>query len=177
MQQIKFYFMVGLPQETDEVMQAIVDLALAGKAVIDKKRGKTRLTLNVSPFVPKAGTPFQWLPMAPLDILQNRIGILKSRLSHKGIQIKNESPAWSEVQAVLSRGDDTLARALAGIEKESLPAWRQAVEDQQIDIDHYAHKRWGTGQKLPWDIVKSVPGQEYLESELKKAVGDIQSTL
>ncbi len=153
MQQLKLYFMVGLPQETEEDIQAIVDLTLAGKEIIDKKRGKTRLTLNVSPFVPKAGTVFQWLPMAAIDILQQRIGYLKNRLAHKGIQVKNESPHWSEVQAVLSRGDTTLAAVLADIEKESLPAWRQAIEQHQVDINYYAHRQWETDQKLPWRII------------------------
>jgi radical SAM superfamily enzyme YgiQ (UPF0313 family) len=153
MQQLKLYFMVGIPEETDEDIQAIVDLTLEGKETIDKKRGKTRLSLNVSPFVPKAGTPFERLPMAPLEILQQRIGFLKNQLSHKGVQVKNESPQWSEVQSVLSRGDSSLARVLADIEKESLPAWREAIEKHQIDMDHFAHQKWEASQKAPWEEV------------------------
>ena len=172
MQQIKLYFMAGLPQEMDEDIQAVVELVLAGKAAVDRKRGKTRLSLNISPFVPKAGTPFQWLPMASLETLHKRIGILKNRLSNKGIQIKNESPQWSEVQAVLSRGNDSLAAALADIERMSLPAWRQAAEEHQINIDYFAHQKWSPGQKLPWDIVHSVPESRHLEAELKKALGE-----
>ncbi len=172
MQQIKLYFMAGLPQETDEDIQAVVELVLAGKAAVDRKRGKTRLSLNISPFVPKAGTPFQWLPMASLETLHKRIGILKNQLSNKGIQIKNESPQWSEVQAVLSRGNDSLAAALADIERMSLPAWRQAAEEHQINIDYFAHQKWSPGQKLPWDIVHSVPESRHLEAELKKALGE-----
>ncbi len=171
LQQLKLYFMVGLPQETDEDIQAIVDLTLSGKAIIDKKRGKTRLTLNISPFVPKAGTVFQWLPMAPLDILQHRIGFLKNQLAHQGIKINNESGPWSEVQAVLSRGDASLAGVLADIEQESLPAWRQSIEQHQVDVDYYAHQRWETQQKLPWSILQSDPQAEKLENELTKALG------
>lgn len=169
MQQLKLYFMVGLPRETDEDIQAIVDLSLAGKAIIDKKRGKTRLTLNVSPFVPKAGTPFQWLPMAPLDVLQQRISFLKNRLTARGIQVKNESPQWSEVQAVLSRGDTGLAAALAEVERESLPAWRQAVESHRIDIDFFAHREWDFGQELPWALI-SPETKQGLKNELAKAL-------
>ncbi len=154
MQQLKLYFMIGLPGETDDDIQAIVDLALTGKKIIESKRGKTRLTLNIAPFVPKAGTAFQRLPMAPLDVLQNRIAVLKNRLSGQGIKINNESPQWSEVQAVLSRGDSRLAKALADIEKESLPDWRKAVENHQINTDFFAHQEWPPDFNLPWSIME-----------------------
>jgi radical SAM superfamily enzyme YgiQ (UPF0313 family) len=155
MQQLKLYFMLGLPRETDADIQAIVDLTLAGKEIIDRKRGKTRLTVNIAPFVPKAGTPFQRLPMAPLEVLQRRLSFLKGRLTPRGVRIKNESPQWSEVQTVLARGDLTLAKVLADVEKDSLPAWRQAIEKHQVDIGYYAHQEWNTGWRLPWEIIES----------------------
>jgi radical SAM superfamily enzyme YgiQ (UPF0313 family) len=154
-QQLKLYFMIGLPQETEEDIKAIVDLTLAGKELIDKQKSKTRLTLNISPFVPKAGTAFERLPMAKVDVLERRISLLKNRLANQGIQVKNESPQWSEVQAVLSRGDITLAAALADIEKESLPDWRQAIERHRIDADYYAHQEWDARRELPWWMIKS----------------------
>jgi radical SAM superfamily enzyme YgiQ (UPF0313 family) len=155
MQQLKLYFMIGLPEETEEDIQAIVDLTLDGKMIIDKRRGKTRLTLNISPFVPKAGTVFQRLPMAEIELLQSRISSLKNGLANKGVQVKNESPQWSEVQAVLSRGDTILAPVLADIYKESLPAWRQTIEQHRIDADFFAHRKWEDNLSLPWDIIKS----------------------
>lgn len=153
-QKLKLYFMVGLPQETDEDLQAIVDLALAGNDTIDRRRGKTRLSLNVSPFVPKAGTPFQRLPMAHPSLLDRRIKFLKNRLAHKGIQVKNESPQWSEVQAVLSRGNTDIARALTEVSGVSLPAWRLATEKQRIDVDYFAHQEWDPQIQLPWSIIR-----------------------
>ncbi len=155
MQHLKLYFMIGLPGETEEDIQAIVDLAQAGKKLIENRCGKTRLTLNVSPFVPKAGTPFQRMPMAPVDVLQARIAFLKNRLAGQGIKINNESPQWSEVQAVLSRGDSSLVKALADIEKESLPAWHESVEKHQINTDYFAHQEWQAGSSLPWSIIES----------------------
>jgi radical SAM superfamily enzyme YgiQ (UPF0313 family) len=157
MQQLKLYFMIGLPGETQEDIQAIVDLAQAGKLLIENTRGKTRLTLNVSPFIPKAGTPFQREPMAPLSVIQARIAFLKNRLAGQGIKINNESPLWSEVQAVLSRGDSSLAKALAGIEKESLPSWNDSIKKQQINLDFFAHEKWQAGSDLPWSIIESSP--------------------
>jgi radical SAM superfamily enzyme YgiQ (UPF0313 family) len=175
MQQLKLYFMLGLPGETEADIQAIVDLTLAGKEIIDRKRGKTRLTLNIAPFVPKAGTPFQWQPMAPLDVLQRRLDFLKGRLTPKGIQIKSESPQWSEVQAVLARGDGGLARVLAELEKQSLPAWRQAIEKHQIDIDYYAHQKWNPSREPPWATIKSDSKPERWEknAQLSNAHPDI----
>jgi radical SAM superfamily enzyme YgiQ (UPF0313 family) len=155
MQQMKLYFMIGLPQETDEDIRALIDLTLEGKKIIDTQQTQTRLTVNISPFVPKAGTAFQRMPMAYPELLQQKTAVIKSRLSPQGIQVKTESPQWSEIQAVLSRGDTSLAEVLADIDRESLPVWRQATIKHGVDLNFYAHQQWEPGQKLPWDILDS----------------------
>jgi radical SAM superfamily enzyme YgiQ (UPF0313 family) len=170
MQQIKLYFMVGLPGETEADIQAIVDLTLAGKTIIEKIGSKARLTLNISPFIPKAGTVFQWMPMAPQDILQNRISFIKGKLSHQGVKINSESPQWSEVQTILSRGDSRLNAVLADVHKEALPDWKAAILQHQIDVDYFAHQRWEVGQKLPWSVIDSGNSPSSLSSELIKAL-------
>jgi radical SAM superfamily enzyme YgiQ (UPF0313 family) len=152
-QQLKLYFIIGLPEENDDDIQALVELSLKGKKIIDDKGGQTRLILNLSPFVPKAGTEFQREPMESLEIIQRRINFIKGKLSHKGIQINTESPQWSEIQAVLSRGNSELASVLENIDRASLAAWRKAT--RQIDIDFYAHGKWSSEQQLPWEIVHS----------------------
>jgi len=154
MQQLKLYFMIGLPQETDEDIQAIVDLSLKGKEIIESKRGKTRLTLNISPFIPKAGTAFERMPMENLNTIQQRVSYVKSKLAHKGIKINTESPQWSEIQAVLSRGNSSLAKVMENIEETSLPAWRNALEQAPVDLDYFAHQKWSSDQILPWSIIK-----------------------
>ncbi|MBA7700117.1 hypothetical protein ES703_108824 [subsurface metagenome] len=151
--QLKLYFMIGLPSETDEDIEEIINLALKCKNILDRRQSGTRITLNIAPFVPKAGTPFQWLPMAELPILNRRLSVLKNSLQPKGIKIKSESPAWSQVQGVLARGDIKLAEVLANIEEVSLSGWRRAVEKCHLDIDFYALQRWDTTQKLPWAIL------------------------
>jgi radical SAM superfamily enzyme YgiQ (UPF0313 family) len=148
--QLKLYFMIGLPSETDEDVAAIIRLALSGKDILDRARGGSRLVLNVAPFVPKAGTPFQRRPMAPLATLNQRLAQLKKELSPRGIRLKVESPAWSEVQAVLSRGDTGVASVLAGIGEVSLAGWREAVASCHLDVDFYAHQEWDDAQSLPW---------------------------
>ncbi len=168
--QIKLYFIIGLPSESDDDIEAIIKLALACKEAIDKKQTGCRLTINISPFVPKAGTPFQWLPMAETPVLNHRLARLKNALMPKGIKVKAESPAWSQVQGVLARGDKELAKVLADIEKLSLSGWRQAVEKHDIDIDFYANQRWDTAQRLPWDMIELGTKPGYLESELSRAL-------
>ncbi len=153
--QLKLYFMIGLPTETDEEVAEIVRLAISCKDILDRRQSGTRLTLNVAPFVPKAGTLLQWLPMAPLSTLNRRLSLLKKRLPPRGIKLKVESPAWSEVQAVLARGDTKVAEVLANIEDVSLAGWRQAASKCHLDIDFYAHQRWDTDKELPWAIVGS----------------------
>jgi len=168
--QLKLYFMIGLPTETDEDIGDIIDLALECKGIVDRQQTGCRVTLNIAPFVPKAGTPFQWLGMAELPILNHRLSLLKSHLQPKGIRLKCESPAWSQVQAVLARGDAKLAEVLAGVEEVSLSGWRRAAEKCQLDIDFYAHQRWSTGQELPWAILDSGTNPEKLKLEMTRAL-------
>ena len=146
-----------------------VGTGIQGKA--GKKQSSTRITVNVSPFVPKPATPFQWLPMAPPEVLGTRMGILRSSLPLKGIKLNEESPAWSMVQAALSRGDEKLAPALADMKEISLAEWRRVTELHQIDINHYVHQKWDTNEKLPWSVIDSGMKEERLCGELEKAVG------
>jgi len=168
--QLKLYFMLGLPSETDEDVEGIIRLALAAKNSLDRHQSSTRITLNVAPFVPKAGTPFQWLPMAPLQTLNHRLSRLKRSLTPKGIKVKSESPAWSQVQGILARGDIRVAEVLTNVEEISLAGWRKAVEKCRLDIDYYVSQRWDTGQKLPWSVIDSGTKLEHLKVELEKAL-------
>jgi radical SAM superfamily enzyme YgiQ (UPF0313 family) len=168
--QLKLYFMIGLPSEADEDIKEIVNLTLKCKDILDRRQSGTRLTLNIAPFVPKASTPFQWLPMAPLQTLNHRLSLLKNSLPPKGVKLKSESPAWSQIQGVLARGDTRVAEVLANIEEVSLAGWRRAVEKCRLDIDFYT-QRWDVSQKLPWAVIDSGTKSAYLESELNKAVG------
>ena len=168
--QLKLYFMIGLPSETDEDIEEIIKLTLKCKSILDRQQTGCRITLNIAPFVPKAGTPFQWLPMEQIPTLKRRLSLLKNSLPPKGIKLKSESLAWSEVQAVLSRGDAKLAEVLANIEEVSLSGWRKAVEKYQLDINFYAHQRWDTTQRLPWEVIDLSTKSEHLKRELDRAL-------
>ena len=166
--QLKLYYMIGLPTETDDDIEELIKLTLACKAVLDKRQAGRRIALSIAPFVPKAGTPFQWLPMEEVPVLNNRISLLKNRLAPAGIDIKSESPAWSEVQAILARGNERLAGALASMESISLAGWRKALRDHQIDTETF-HRRWDITADLPWSIIDSGLKTGKLESELDLA--------
>jgi hypothetical protein len=98
------------------------------------------------------------------------LSLLKNNLAPKGIKVKSESPAWSQVQGVLARGDVELAEVLATIEDVSLAGWRKAVEKCHLDADFYVHQRWDTSQKLPWAIIDLGTELGYLEMELNRAI-------
>ncbi len=166
--QVKLYFMIGLPTETEEDIEGIIRLTLKGKDILDKQPAGCRLVLNIAPFVPKAGTPFQWLPMTEPSILNQRLSLLKNRLMPKGIKINSESPMWSQVQGVLARGDEKIAEVLANMEEVSLSGWRKALEKCQLDIDYYVNQRWDTKQRLPWAIIDSGTKLKHLKNELEK---------
>jgi radical SAM superfamily enzyme YgiQ (UPF0313 family) len=168
--QLKLYFIVGLPTETDEDVEDIVKLATAIKDRLESKRSNTRITVNASPFVPKASTPFQWTPMATEDILNRRLGILRSSLPLKGIKLNEESPAWSQIQGALSRGNERIAPVLASMKETTLSAWRKAVNQHELDIESYVNRHLDPTQKLPWSIIDSGMKEEKLLAELEKAL-------
>jgi len=160
--QLKLYFMIGLPTETDEDIEAIVKLSRRLNEMLGKG---ARLTLNVAPFVPKAGTPFQWQPMARLEVVNSRLKQLKAGLEPAGIKVKAESPAWSEVQAILARGDKTLGSALAEMEAPTLAGFKRALAKCGVDGDYFAHTEWDANIKLPWSAVTSKEEVEMLRRE------------
>jgi len=166
---LKLYFMLGLPWETEADTQAMVSLSREIRARLDRQRPACRLSLNVAPFVPKAGTPFQWLGMAPLATLEARLQYMARELAPRGIQVKSESPAWSQVQAVLARGNREVAATLAATGGNGLAAWQRAVTATGLDADAYAHGEWPTDAVLPWAPLQTAETAARLRRELEKA--------
>jgi len=170
--QLRLYFMAGLPTETDEDVKAIADLSLRCKGVLEKTKSTTRIILSVAPFVPKPGTPFQWLPMADPGMIKKRLDRLKNRLQPQGIKVVGDSPAWSEVQAVLARGDQKLAGVLADLKEVSLPAWRKAMKKHGLDTNFYAHQKWSFDADLPWSVIDSGTDIDHLKAEAEQALAN-----
>ncbi len=166
--QVKLYFMTGLPGETDDDIVEIARLALAAKDILDCRRSGTQLTLNVTPFVPKAGTPFQWLPMATGKVLKNRFSLLRKNLNHKGIEVKSDSIEWGLVQGALARGDSKLGQVIESMPKTSLAAWQKALKKAEIARE-FIHREIPQDTQLPWSNIDSGVNLQTLWSELEKS--------
>jgi len=165
---IKLYFMAGLPTETDSDVDQMIDLTLNLKGRVE--RTGCRIALTVEPFVPKAGTPFQWLAMERPEILEGRLNRVRSRLTGSGIEVRGESVAWSVVQGVLSRGDARLGPVLADVSGPSLASWRRALEKHGLSEETYAHHELSRDEPLPWSVVASGVEYDYLCRELDQAL-------
>ena len=148
--QIKLYFMAGLPTETDD---DAAEMAKLSRRCKEQAGTKTRLSINIAPFAPKAGTPFQRYGMADVTTLEKRIRLVKDGIKGAGIEVKAESPEWSQVQGALSRGDTRTAGVIAGIEVNSLAGWRRAAREAGLDLKHYVNDTWEESQPLPWAMV------------------------
>jgi len=166
--QLKLYFMVGHPTETDDDIQALIDFTLEAR-----QRFKRRIAINATPFVPKAHTPFQWEGMSGGKVLRTRQRTIQRALARHGVDVRADSPDWAEVQAVLSRGDRRLAEVLLAVPTGNLTvrAFFDAMAAVGLDRDHYLTK-WEIGSPLPWDIVQSGVSENYFHYELRLAAQD-----
>lgn len=140
--QLKLYFMIGLPFEEEQDMEEIISLVLKLKDIMKTGNSDCHLILNVSPFIPKKGTPFFRYPMARPELLNSRVGKLKAALRTQNIEIKPESIHWSQIQALLSRGDASIAAALSQVKRNTIKDWQMALEESQVDVDYWAHQEW-----------------------------------
>ena len=171
--QVKLYFMIGLPTETDADIDEMIKLTLDLKERVQET--VTRIAITVEPFVPKAGTPFQWQAMAPEDVLNERVNRVKNALARSGIEVRAESVGWSLVQGALARGDAKLGGVLANMQRNSLAAWRRALEECNLSASHYAHRELPRDEPLPWSVLDSGVTPDYLKNELGKAHHSIES--
>jgi radical SAM superfamily enzyme YgiQ (UPF0313 family) len=147
--QVKLYFMVGLPTEEQADIEALVDLALACS-----KRFPRQVTANLTPFVPKAHTPFQRLAQTPAHVAKRRIAYVERRLRRQGVGVKAESPAWAEIQGTLARGDRRLAEALLSTQRLTPANWRKALAASGQSVQDLLRRR-AEDEPLPWDFVQS----------------------
>ncbi|MBE0480949.1 MAG: radical SAM protein [Dehalococcoidia bacterium] len=170
---IRLYFMIGLPGETDEDIAEIARLVLMLKERV-AARG-SRISLSIEAFVPKAGTPLQWAPMEHEEVLASRLARIRSSLSKSGIESGGESLSWSAVQGVLSRGDARLGPVLATMPRHSLAAWKTALRRHGLDTASYIYRDRLPGEPLPWSVVDSGVACGYLSDELRKASEGIET--
>jgi radical SAM superfamily enzyme YgiQ (UPF0313 family) len=161
--QLKLYFMIGLPTEEQEDIEAIAQLSQAAAA-----RFSGQVTVNVTPFVPKAHTPFQWAEVTPYRTVKDRLQVLQRRLRRQGISVKSESPRWSAIQAMLARGDRRLGSVLASLNGASFGAWQRALAAHGLGLDDALAAR-SLEVPLPWEFIDTGVNQAYLRREWERA--------
>ena len=166
----RLYYMIGLPFEELEDVEAIVELSNRLKDYMETHSGTGRLTLSVNPFVPKPFTPFQWAPMADKKYLEEALKLLRVGLKRKNVELIAESPRESFVQAVLARGDSSIGEVLLRAhENGGIKAFRQALKELNIDADYYLYRQRDKDEAFPWDFLEQGFSKEYLYSEYERA--------
>ena len=185
---IKLYFMIGHPTQTMEDVDAIADLAHAVLR-IGKKHigGKAKVRVGVSTLVPKPHTPFQWVPVEELAMLEAQIKRLQARIRGKGFDFSWNDPKDTLVEAFLTRGDrrlsDVIERAWqlgakfdAWQEERKFRAWMQAFAELGLDPEWYARRERTIDEVLPWEHINAGVSKEFLTldymNSLKGAVVD-----
>jgi radical SAM superfamily enzyme YgiQ (UPF0313 family) len=164
--QLKMYFMIGQPTETEADVEAIADMVLAAR-----DRFPRRLTINATPYVPKAHTAFQWAAMAPVETIEARVKYLEQRLGPAKVAVRSDSPAWSAVEGVLARGDRRLGRVLARMGKTTLREWKRALKAEGLSPEEYLRER-APDEPLPWSVVDTGVSQAYFTWDLRRAFRD-----
>ncbi len=171
---VRFYFMIGLPTETDEDVGSIVDFVIECRRIfVDasrplKKVGKIGVQIN--PFVPKPWTPFQWASMTPLETLEKRMQIIRKGLGKiPNLVIRMESPRSAQIQAFLSRGDRRIARVLlAAAERDG--NWSGILKNQKMSLDFYAYRERSRDEIFPWDVTDHGVSKEALYRVYSRAI-------
>ncbi len=172
--QLKLYFMVGLPTETMDDLEAIVDMAKRIKhQVLKMSGGKSRLgsiVLSGNAFVPKAFTPFQWVSFAGVRALKERVRWIQNALRKvPNVRIHFDLPKWSYVQALLARGDRRVAFFLEKVALGGL-SWQQALRDAPINSDFWVMRERGRDEFFPWEILDHGIKRAFLWEEYWRAM-------
>jgi radical SAM superfamily enzyme YgiQ (UPF0313 family) len=170
---LKLYFMIGLPSEDDEDLVAIRDLTVQLRDVMLKharSRGRIgRIVGSVNPLVPKPGTAYQWMGMEATDVIERKMKRLRGLVSDiDNVYFNIKSERHSYYQALLSLGDRRIAPAIELAEQNG-GQWRRAVTDAGLDGDFYIYRDRSKDLVLPWDIIDGGMKASFFRSELDKS--------
>ena len=187
---VKFYFMLGLPTETDEDVKAIPelsnDVAMLYYDTVpkEKRQGKCNINISTSFFVPKPFTPFQWAPMYEPEEYLRKAHLLKDtlrqQLNQKSLSYQYHEADVTVLEGIFARGDRRLSEAIeyayrkgaifdAWSEFFSYERWLEAFSATGISIPFYAYRERDIEEILPWDFIDTGIRREFLVNEWKKA--------
>lgn len=185
---VKFYFICGLPTETLEDMDEMAELfrRIRYRSRLLKKEKDLKhsldLTCTLSIFVPKPFTPFQWCGQMDLNKVTEHIRHLMDQVKHiKGVKVNYHEKFVSLLEAVLTRGDDSLCKYVESLYKKGcyLDAWGEyfnknvwfeTAEELGIDLNALAQKQYDLNDELPWNFIDVGINQDWFKSEYTKAM-------
>jgi radical SAM family uncharacterized protein len=187
---VKLYFMIGLPFETDEDINSIIDLIYKvsdlARATLPK-RSFSRFTLSVSinAFCPKPFTPFQWCPQDDISILTKKFYFIESNIPKRRVKLHWNSPGKSKIECAMSRGDlrtaDVVEKAWKNGAKFdnwtdffSFELWKKSFDQAGVDMDFYTTRQYSQVETLPWDIVDIGIKKEWFLKEYRKSVNVLE---
>ena len=170
---LKLYYMIGLPSEDDDDLVAIRDLTLELRDIMlahARPRGRIgRIVASVNPLIPKPGTTYQWMAMEDpkvTDRKAQRLRKLVDGIDNVYFNIKSERHSF--YQALLSLGDRRVAPVIENVERNG-GNWRAAVAEARIDADFFIFRDRSADVRLPWDIIDGGLKQAFFRQELEKS--------
>lgn len=181
---VKLYFMLGLPTETDEDVLGIAELVYkiiqTWKAEVTNKKRGLRVHVATAYFVPKPHTPFQWEQQITPEEYLRRCKLLKSHFYSKSIEYDYHAPDLSRLEAVFARGDRRLSAVIEEAAKNGAhldgwdeyfryDLWLDAFKKCGVDMAHYTTRGFDEEEVLPWDTIDVGVTKKFLRRERKQA--------
>ena len=188
--QVKLYFMLGLPTETEEDMKGIAHLAQKiaetyyEEVPKEQRKGKVQVNVSTSFFVPKPFTPFQWAGMYREEDFVEKAKVVKSEIraqvNQRSIRYSWHEPDVTILEGFLARGDRRCAQVIlkayekgaiydAWSESFDYNIWKEAFAETNTDIDFYTHRERSTDEILPWDFIDAGVTKKFLIHEWEQA--------
>ena len=169
---IKLYFMIGLPTETKEDVEAILTLSKKIKHVVDqitKPQGYVvQIKLSIASFVPKPWTPFQWASFTERSILRQRLSWLKKKVAKSpNMQLTSDLPKWAYFQALIARGDRRLKPLLLALANGRTLS--QALISLPVNPDFFVYRERGKYEIFPWEVLDLGIKRSFLWEEWQRA--------
>ncbi|MCE5195053.1 MAG: TIGR03960 family B12-binding radical SAM protein [Nitrospiraceae bacterium] len=181
-QNIKLYFMIGLPTETDEDIAAIPEMAMKALKTAKEHTGRfVNINIGISPFVPKPHTPFQWYGQNNISEIKRKMNYLREFFMRKKFKFKSHDMNMSLLEAVFARGDEKLSFLIEKAwslgcrldgwgESFDFEKWRQAMDETGIDASAYAERTFEKEERLPWDFIDTGIKKQILYKEYENAL-------